>query len=148
MELKWNSTAGISYTLTNNENGEVLEKTPDDKLMKFKFGIGELLPKFEENLLGLSDNDEFDFVIAAADAYGPMDPYGIFDIPKDTFLVDGKLDEKMLQVGNQIPMTDNKGNKHLGLITKVLPEAVTMNFNHPLAGINLRFQGKIIEVFE
>jgi FKBP-type peptidyl-prolyl cis-trans isomerase SlyD len=43
-------------------------------------------------------------------------------------------------------MTDNEGNKHLGKITKVLANAVTLNFNHPLAGQNLRFIGKIIEI--
>ena len=72
--------------------------------------------------------------------------YAIFDIPLDTFEVDGKVDEKMIQVGNIIPMTDNEGNKHLGKITKVQDKAVTMNFNHPLAGQNLHFIGKIVEV--
>lgn len=148
MKISTNSIAGITYTLTDNSSGEELEKTPDDKLMKFKFGIGELMPKFEENLIGLAKGDSFDFIIQTKDAYGDVDPYGIFDIPKDTFDVNGTIDEDMLQVGNQVPLTDNQGNKHLGLITKVLDNAVTMNFNHPLAGINLRFVGSIIEVFE
>jgi len=148
MDIKWNSIAGISYVLTNNNNGEILEKTPDDKLMKFQFGVGELLPKFEENILGLKAEDDFDFVISSEDAYGPVDPYAVFDIPNETFEADGKTDDQMLKVGNQIPMTDNQGNKHLGTITHVLENAVTMNFNHPLAGIDLRFKGKVIEVFE
>lgn len=147
MKIEWNSIVGIRYTLTSNNSGEELEKTPDDKLMKFKFGIGELLPKFEQNLLGLSKDSEFDFVIPAADAYGPVDPYAIFDIPNDTFGVEAKTDEKMLQVGNQIPLTDNEGNKHVGLVTHILENAVTMDFNHPLAGVDLRFIGKIIELF-
>lgn len=148
MKIEWNSTVGISYTLTDNSSGEELEKTPDDKLMNFKFGIGELLPKFEENLLGLTKDSEFDFVIPAADAYGPTDPYAIFDIPKDTFEVDGKIDTKMLNVGNRIPLTDNQGNKHLGLITLIMENAITMNFNHPLAGMDLKFKGKVIGITE
>lgn len=148
MEIKWNSITGLAYTLTNAANGEELEKTPDDKLMKFKFGVGELMPVFEKNLIGLTNGDKFDFVVKAADGFGPMDPYGIFDIPKDTFEVDGVTDEKMFVVGNQIPMTDTKGNKHVGLVTHVLENALTMNFNHPLAGIDLRFVGEVIDVFE
>lgn len=148
MEISWNSTVAISYILTDKFDGQVLEKTPEDNIMKFKFGIGELLPKFEENLLGLSAKEEFDFVIEAKDAYGPVDSYAVFDIPKDTFEVDGKVDEKMLQVGNKVPMTDNEGNKHVGTITHVLEDAVTMNFNHPLAGMDIRFVGKILEVIE
>ncbi len=54
----------------------------------------------------------------------------------------------MLQVGNQIPLTDKDGNKHLGLITLIMENAVTMDFNHPLAGVNLRFVGHVIEVIE
>ncbi len=148
MLIKSDSIAGISYVLTSAKNGEILEKTPTDRIMKFKFGIGELLPKFEENIIGLGEGDRFDFVISSEDAYGPVDPYAIFDIPIDTFEVDGQVDHEMLQSGNQIPMTDNQGNKHLGLITHVMDKAVTMNFNHPLAGVDLRFTGEVIEIIE
>ncbi len=148
MKISPNSIVGIAYTLTNNATGEQLEKTPDDKVMKFKFGVGELLPDFEKNIIGLKAGDKFDFVVKANDAYGPVDTYAIFDIPKDTFEVDGKIDDKMLEVGNQIPLTDKEGNKHLGLITLVMEDAVTMDFNHPLAGVDLRFVGEVLEVVE
>lgn len=148
MKVNANSIVGIEYILYNNSTGEILEETPGDKLMKFKFGIGELLPMFESNIVGLQANDKFNFKVPAPDAFGPVDPYAIFDIPMDTFDVDGKVDEKMMQVGNQIPMTDNKGNKHVGEIKKILGDIVTMDFNHPLAGVELRFEGKVIEVFE
>ncbi|RLD84156.1 MAG: peptidylprolyl isomerase, partial [Bacteroidetes bacterium] len=112
----------------------------------FNFGTNILLPAFEKNLMGLSSGDSFDFVIKADDAYGPVDSYAVFDIPLDTFEVDGKIDEKMIQKGNIIPMTDNEGQKHLGKIITILKDAVTMDFNHPLAGKDLRFTGKVIEV--
>ncbi len=148
MKISPNSIVGIAYTLTSNATGEELEKTPDNKVMKFKFGVGELLPDFEKNIIGLMAGDKFDFVVKANDAYGPVDPYAIFDIPKDTFEVDGKIDDKMLEVGNQIPLTDKEGNKHLGLITLVMEDAVTMDFNHPLAGVDLRFVGEVLEVVQ
>ena len=148
MKITPNSIAAISYTLTNFATGEVLEKTPDDKVMKFKFGVGELLPDFEKNIVGLKAGDKFNFKVLATDAFGPVDPYAIFDIPKDTFENDGKIDEKMLQVGNQIPLTDKDDNKHLGLVTLVMDDAVTMDFNHPLAGVDLRFIGEVLEVVE
>ncbi len=148
MKVTSTSVVALAYTLTNNATGEQLEKTPDDKIMKFKFGVGELQPVFEKNIIGLSKGDKFDFVVNYSDAFGPVDKYAIFDIPKDTFEQDGKIDEKMLQVGNQVPLTDKDGNKHLGLITLVMEDAVTMDFNHPLAGVNLRFIGEVFEVFE
>ena len=148
MKVNKNSIVAINYRLTNNGDGMLIEETPSDKQMKFKFGVGELLPLFESSIIGLSAGQTFDFVIPAKEAYGLVDPYGIFDIPKDTFMVDGKIDEKMLQVGNKIPLTDNEGNKHLGIVKKVLDEVVTMDFNHSLAGVDLRFKGEVIEVFE
>jgi FKBP-type peptidyl-prolyl cis-trans isomerase SlyD len=146
MEIGTNSTATLVYTLTLADNGKTIEKVTEDKPAVFQFGVSGLLPVFEKNLMGLKNGDGFDFVIKADDAYGMPDPYAIFDIPKDTFEVDGKTDEKMLQVGNVIPMTDNEGNKHHGRITMVGADTVTMDFTHPLAGKDLRFTGKIIEV--
>ncbi len=148
MKVNPHSITALSYTLTDNATGAELEKTSDDIIMKFQFGVGELQPEFERNIIGLKAGDSFDFVVKAADAFGPVDPYAIFDIPKDTFETDGSIDAKMLQVGNQVPLTDKAGNKHLGLITLVMENAVTMNFNHPLAGVDLRFTGEVLEVFE
>jgi FKBP-type peptidyl-prolyl cis-trans isomerase SlyD len=146
MKIESGKTAFVQYKLLNADNGDEIESTTDEHPAKFKIGNRQLIPDFEKNLMGLSAGDEFDFIIAANDAYGPVDQYAIFDIPLDTFEVDGKIDEKMIQTGNIIPMTDNEGNKHLGKITKVLEKSVTMNFNHPLAGQNLHFIGKIVEV--
>ena len=148
MEIGRNKTAKLVYTITLAENGKLIEKTDPEKPVIFKFGINQMLPAFEANLNGLKSNQDFDFVLKAEDAYGPVDPYAIFDIPKDTFEVDGKTDEKMLQVGNIIPMTDNDGNKHMGRIINVLDEVVTMDFNHQLAGKDLHFSGTVIEVIE
>ncbi|MFK5854582.1 MAG: FKBP-type peptidyl-prolyl cis-trans isomerase [Bacteroidota bacterium] len=148
MKITPNSIAALSYSLTNYATDEELEKTPADKVMKFKFGVGELLPDFEKNIVGLKAGDKFDFKVLAVEAFGPVDPYAIFDIPKDTFENDGAIDDNMLQVGNQIPLTDKDDNKHLGLITLVMEDAVTMDFNHPLAGVDLRFVGEVLEVVE
>ena len=71
MKITPNSIAGIAYTLTNNATGEELEKTPDDKIMKFKSAqsrvvfthnmtykfIKELI-EFCPNVEMLSDRDE------------------------------------------------------------------------------------------
>lgn len=148
MEIGPNKTAKLTYTLTLAENGNLVEKVNADKPATFKFGINQLLPAFETKLNGLKKGEEFSFKITADEAYGPVDPYAIFDIPKETFEVEGKLDEKMLSVRNLIPMTDNEGNKHLGRIVAVLDKVVTMDFNHQLAGKDLQFTGTIIEVTE
>jgi FKBP-type peptidyl-prolyl cis-trans isomerase SlyD len=146
MKIGPNKKAKLSYRLEIKDSGILIEDVKDEQPAEFHFGVNQLLPKFEENLAGLTNGQSFDFVLKAKDAYGQIDPYAIFDIPKDTFEVDGKTDDKMLQVGNLIPMTDNDGNKHMGKIIKVLDKVVTMDFNHQLAGKDLHFTGKVIDV--
>jgi FKBP-type peptidyl-prolyl cis-trans isomerase SlyD len=148
MEIARNRKAKISYILTLAEEGTELTNIPEDDPVEFGFGTNQLLPSFEQNLMGLRAGDQFDFRIEAKDAYGSSDPYAIFDVPKDTFEVDGKTDEQMLKVGNTIPMADNEGNKHMGRIIQVMEDSITMDFNHPLAGKDLRFIGKIIDVMD
>ena len=146
MEIGPNKTAKLTYRLEISDSKILIEDVTADQPAEFHFGINQLLPKFEENLSGLSKGQDFDFVLKADEAYGPVDPYAIFDIPKDTFEVDGKIDVKMVQLGNLIPMADKDGNKHMGKIIKVLDEVVTMDFNHQLAGKDLHFSGKVIDV--
>ena len=148
MKIGPHTTARISYRLTLAGDGKLIEAVSREKPDSLIFGINQLLPAFEEKLTGLAGGEAFDFVLSADEAYGPVDPYAIFDIPIDTFYVDGKADEKMLQEGTLIPMTDNDGNKHLGRITKVFDQHVTMDFNHHLPGKDLRFTGTILEVIQ
>lgn len=146
MKITARNKAVVQYELLNANTGHLIESTPDDQPANFSFGNNQLIPEFEKNLMGLSKGDTFDFIIKSESAYGPIDGYAIFDIPLDTFEVDGKIDEKMIQLGNMIPMTDDKGNKHLGKIIKILDNSITMDFNHPLAGTDLQFIGKILEI--
>jgi FKBP-type peptidyl-prolyl cis-trans isomerase SlyD len=145
MKICSSTKATLIYTL-KTDSGKTIEQVQESNPAVFNFGQNLLLPEFEKQLKGLQKGDDFSIRIDAENAYGPVDPYAIFDIPIDTFEVDGKVDEKMIQMGNIIPMTDNQGNKHHGKIIKILKDAVTLDFNHPLAGENLNFVGKIISV--
>jgi FKBP-type peptidyl-prolyl cis-trans isomerase SlyD len=146
MKIGPGTSAKIIYNLMIVENGNQVEQMAKDQSATFRFGFNQLLPEFEARLNGMENGQKFDFVLSAEKAYGPVDPYAIFDVPKDTFEHEGKIDENMLQVGNLIPMRDNDGNEHLGRIIIVLDTVVTMDFNHQLAGRDLRFTGEVIDV--
>ena len=146
MKIKPGTSAVVKYKLQDAHTHKDLDLSAEINPVTLSFGTNQLIPEFEKNLMGLSAGDSFDFIIRADDAYGPVDSYAIFDVPSDTFEVDGKIDQKMIRIGNIIPLTDNEGQKHLGKIIKVLENTVTMDFNHPLAGKDLRFTGKVIDV--
>ncbi len=146
MKIEKGKSAVLVYTLYTVQNNKVVERVTEDKPVTFSFGQGQLINGFEENLIGLQAGDVFDFIIDAKNAYGLVDPYAIFDIPKDTFSVDGKIEPGLLEVGKTFPMEDNDGNRHVGKIVALLDNTVTMDFNHPMAGKDLRFAGKVLEV--
>jgi len=146
MKIGAGTSAKIIYSLSIVENGKQIELVSYEQAATFSFGVNQLLQGFEDRLNGLESGVKFDFVLSAEEAYGPVDPYAIFDVPRDTFEHEGKIDKNMLQVGNLIPMHDNDGNKHIGKIINVLDSVVTMDFNHQLAGKDLRFTGEVLEV--
>lgn len=135
--------ASIAYTLTTDNNRKIIEIIRSNHPKSFFFGAGILMPGFEENLMGLKEGDSFDFSISPEDAYGLKDPFAVLDIPKDTFSIDGKVQESMFIIGNEIPMANNHGNKHMGIILEVKADEVLMDFNHPLAGKAIKFKGEV-----
>lgn len=151
MKVEKNTVVSVSYTLyKENEKGEVLEVCSPEKPLEFIFGFGELLPKFEENLVNLEVGDEFDFVLAPAEAYGERIDEAIVELSTDIFALNGIVMEDMLYVGNKVPMRDSNGQPMMGEIVKVdLPnKTLVMDFNHPLAGVELYFSGKIEAIRE
>ena len=149
MVIKKDKVVSLSYQLRNkSEVGEVIETVQKESPLTFLFGAGNLLPKFEENLEGLKVGESFAFGLKAADAYGDINNKAVVDIPISAFQIDGKLDNEMLKVGNQIPMQDSAGNRLNGIVKNVTESAVTMDFNHPLAGTDLHFSGEVTEIRE
>jgi len=149
MTVSINKMVKLSYTLrSNNNEGEIIEQTTPETPLQFVFGIGTMLPMFESNLTGLNQGDNFEMQLKASDAYGEIDENAIVDLSKEIFVVDGVFDEDRFAIGAQIPMQTSNGQRMNGTIVSVDEETLTMDFNHPLAGMDLHFTGNIIEVRE
>ena len=146
MIVEKNKVISLSYELKVKK--QTVENVGADAPLNFLYGTGNLLPKFEQNLDGLKLNDDFDFHLKSNDAYGAVNQEAIVDVPMKAFEVDGKVDTELLKVGNNVPMLDQSGNRLNGLVTKLDAKFVTMNFNHPLAGDDLHFSGKVVEIRE
>jgi FKBP-type peptidyl-prolyl cis-trans isomerase SlyD len=144
MKIEANKVVSLSYVLTVDD--EVVETVKADKPMQFIFGIGYLLPKFEEHIVGKVAGDAFEFTLSAADAYGEESADAIVELPKHLFEIDGKIEDGLLTVGNVLPMADAEGNRMNGTVNEVRGDVVVIDFNHPLAGADLYFKGKVVEV--
>ncbi|MGL4363740.1 MAG: FKBP-type peptidyl-prolyl cis-trans isomerase [Bacteroidales bacterium] len=144
MQISKDHAVSLSYQLT--VEGDIVDTATAQKPLQFIFGSGMLLPKFEENIAGKKVGDCFKFTLSAIDGYGVVNDQNIIDFPLSTFMEDGKLEEDLLKVGNLIPMRDNSGRVLQGTVVELKDESVTLDFNHPLAGMDLNFEGKIEEV--
>ena len=142
-----NNVVSIVYELrSGSAEGEIVESLNNDNPLTFLFGTGGLLPKFEENLSGLTSGDGFEFLLRSEDAYGPVVENAIVHVPKSVFEIDGKIDESLMQIGNTVPMMDAEGRRLNGKVLAIEAEAVQMDFNHPMAGNDLFFKGQVTDV--
>jgi FKBP-type peptidyl-prolyl cis-trans isomerase SlyD len=146
MKIAPNTHVALTYKLL--VDGEIADEATADRPLEFIYGAGFLLPAFEENIKGLKAGDTFAFQLDAANGYGETMAEAVIELPKTAFMVDGRIDEEMLQEGSMIPMMDNQGHQLAGVVIRVADETVTMDFNHPLAGKELNFSGKVEEVRE
>ena len=149
MKIDRNAHVTVSYELRlNGVDGEMVEQTEADAPLEFVFGTGKMLEMFEQKLEGLVAGNDFQFELKADEAYGELNPNAVVDIPTNIFEQNGQVQEGLLEVGNQIPMQDSNGNRLTGIVLEVEDNIVKMDFNHPLAGEDLFFSGKVLGVRE
>ncbi len=148
MKITENKFVAVTYDLCVGEERELMERATNEVPLKFIFGMNMMLPAFEKALKGLGVGDTFSFSIAPEDAYGEYKEEHVLELPKNMFEVDGKFDEEMIQEGKTVPMMDSDGNRLNGSVLEVKDDIVIMDFNHPLAGETLLFEGVVIDVHE
>jgi FKBP-type peptidyl-prolyl cis-trans isomerase SlyD len=146
MKVDNEKVVSLTYKLTVS-GGDVVDTATEENPFVFIHGVGQTIPAFDENLKGLSAGDDFSFEIEAEDGYGTYQEENKVFIPREVFDVPGAPAD-LLEIGRSIPMQDNQGHSMYGVVTELHPDKILMDFNHPLAGQKLSFEGKIISVRE
>ena len=139
MKIEKNKVVSIHYTL-KSDDGHLLDSSEGKSPLSFIQGIGQLIPGLESKLEGKEAGEEIDAVIAPADAYGEYNADMVFQVNKDGFQGDEELKE-----GMQVEVELSNG-KSVAEVTKIEGDQVTLDVNHPLAGITLHFKVNIVEV--
>ncbi|MCL1934406.1 MAG: FKBP-type peptidyl-prolyl cis-trans isomerase [Candidatus Azobacteroides sp.] len=151
MKISDEKMVSLIYDLTvNNESGEkeLMERATKAEPLTFLFGMGMMLEAFEKNIAGLNTGDKFSFVLTPEEAYGEYIREHVMELPKKLFEVDGVFDSERVTEGQTLPMMDSRGNRMRGSVLEIQPDMVVMDFNHPLAGEILHFDGEVIDVHE
>ena len=139
MQVADNMAVSIHYTLTNDD-GEVLDSSIGDEALVYLHGGGNIISGLEKALHGKVAGDKFNVRIAPEDAYGELMEEMIQVISRDMF--EG-IDN--IEVGMQFHADVSSGT---GVVTVVNIEDddITIDGNHPLAGLALTFDVEVIDV--
>jgi len=133
-------TVKVHYTGTLND-GSVFDTSKDAEPLTVTIGKGELIPGFEDALLGMAAGDSKNVTIAAEDAYGPRRADLVQEIGRDQFPPDMEL-----EAGGAVLIRGPDGQPMRLMIQELSEESVTLDANHPLAGQDLTFALKLVEI--
>jgi FKBP-type peptidyl-prolyl cis-trans isomerase SlyD len=155
MKIENKAVVGLTYELMVSKEENEIESAPfsvevrdEQDPFYFIFGNSGLPEKFEEELLSKSSGESFNFKLTVNEAYGEADDELLMPILKSQLLQDGQFEAGMLEEGSFLPLVDQDGFPMQAKVVKDLGEEVLLDFNHPLVGFDLHFEGKIIEVRE
>ena len=137
--------ASVHYKGTLPENGDVFDSSEGREPLTFLVGHKQMIPGFEEEIMGAKVGETREFTLSAERAYGERDDTAVLEIPRAQF---AQLEEEAsLEVGMQLVAQMPHGPSPF-TITALTEEAVTADFNHTLAGQALTFSVEIVELRE
>ncbi len=137
-----NCVVGIEYEVKQAGTTEVVDSNKGAAPLEFIIGKGQIIPGLENALVGMSQGESGDIMVAAADAYGDVNPEAMQTLPKDQF--DGvDLVEGMTLYGQ------GEGGQTVQVTVKSFDDnEVQVDFNHPLAGKDLMFSVTVVSARE
>lgn len=128
----------INYVVKTKE-GQLLDESKEGQPLNFIFGNGMLIKGLENALEGKAVGDKFSAEIPSADAYGERHEGLIQSVPRNLF------GDAEVQPGMQFRASTDNGEQSV-VIVDVSDEEVTVDGNHPLAGVDLNFDVEVLEV--
>lgn len=142
MNIQNEKVVSIDYTLTDPQ-GQVLDSSQGRGPLTYLQGVGNIIPGLEKQLEGRSTGDELKITVPAAEAYGERDERLVQPVPRQAF-----QGVENIEPGMRFQASGPGGAKGVVTVVKVDPEQVTIDANHPLAGVPLTFDVKVVEVRE
>lgn len=137
----------FSYKLYNDADNSLLFETEEGKPDVMVYGVShEIVPGLAETLKGLAEGDKFGITLPPAVAFGERNPEYFLELDREIFYRDGKLADEVV-VGAELPMMTAEGYRVMGRVLEV-GDKIKMDFNHPFAGLTVRYEGKVDEVRE
>jgi FKBP-type peptidyl-prolyl cis-trans isomerase 2 len=122
-------------------SGETFDSSEGREPLEFTVGGGQVIPGFDQGVMGMQVGDKRTVEIDVVNAYGEKSAEMIIEFPKDQFPPDINA-----EAGTQLMMNNGQGQSFPVTITEVKDETVMLDANHPLAGQDLIFDIELVEI--
>ncbi len=122
-------------------SGETFDSSEGREPLEFTVGEGQVIPGFDQGVMGMQVGDKRTVEIDVQNAYGEKSGEMIIEFPKEQF-----PDDMNPEVGMQLMMNNGQGQQFPVTITELKEESVMLDANHPLAGQELIFDIELVEI--
>ncbi len=130
----------IHYTGTFDD-GEVFDSSRDAEPLEFEVGAGQVIPGFDNAVVGMKVGETKQVRVQEEEAYGPYNQEMVFDADPDQF------DEGLIpEAGQQFQTTMEDGTPLLLTVKSVEDGKVMLDANHPMAGKTLNFDLEVVAI--
>lgn len=128
----------IHYTLTNS-SGEKLDSSSGQDPLTYMEGVGQIIPGLEKEIALLQKGDKKRISVPASEAYGERDERKIIKVPRE------KMPKQDIQIGDRFA---GGGEPHspVFVVKETSLTEITLDANHPLAGVDLTFEVELVAV--
>lgn len=131
-------TVHVHYRGTLDDGSE-FDNSAGREPIEVTIGNGQIIPGFENALMGMAEGDTKSVTLPPEDAYGPTDPGLVHVVERDRI-----PDEVDLAVGAVLQAADASGNQIRLQVVEFSDDNVTLDANHPLAGKALTFELQLV----
>jgi len=138
-KVKDGQVVSMEYTL--KVDGKVTDTSEGREPLAYLQGSGNIIPGLERELAGMKIGESKEVLVAAANAYGEEDDKAFMDVPRADFPKDIPA-----KVGTEIQVQNQAGQPMYARVDRVDEQSLRLNFNHPLAGKELHFSVKVVEI--
>jgi peptidylprolyl isomerase len=139
-QAKTGDTVKVHYT-GKLDDDTIFDTSADREPLQFTIGEGQLIPDFEQAVVGMNPGESKTIQIPSENAYGPHHEEMVMVVERNEFPAD--LDPK---VDQRLQVRQQDGQEFAVTVTDVTESEVTLDGNHPLAGKDLTFDIQLAEI--
>jgi peptidylprolyl isomerase len=140
MAAKKGNKVKVHYT-GRLDNGEVFDSSVNKEPLEFQLGTGQMIPGFENAIMGLHEGEKITTTVPADEAYGERRDDLMFNVPRSN--IPENIDP---HVGQKLSIKQPDGQMIPVTVANIKEDAIIIDANHPLAGRDLIFEIELVGI--